>query len=512
MSWQLRAKAELEKRRRQEAAILETPADWRTWLETLFPTHVWGGFAHRHAELWEWVWSIERGISPRPFVAIWPRKAGKSTSAELAAVAIGARDIRPYVWYVRETQDQADGSVTNIMDLLESASIEKYHPRMAERELGKYGRPRAWRRQQIRTASGLTIDAIGLDTARRGAKVKENRPGFIILDDIDGKHDGLKKTRKKIEIITTSLLPAGAQDVAVLAIQNLIIPNGVFAKLAGIADEQADFLANRIVSGPYPAVEGLEVEQREGQFRIIGGTPTWEGQDLTVCQSNIDLWGYTAFLQEAQHEVDAPLGGIWDHVEFQRVDWADVPDMVRGAVWVDPAVTSTDQSDAMGIQADGVAEDGKIYRFFSWEQVTTPEDAIRRAILKALELGFTTVGVETDQGGDTWRSVYGLVWGKLLGSGDLDRFFTEGPSGEKIPPVQPGFRSAKAGAGHGSKVERNQRMLAHYERGNVIHVRGTHKALERALKRFPLTKPFDLVDAAYWAWWDVSGQGGIWFA
>lgn len=493
MSWPLRAKAELERRKRLEAVRLETPTDWRNWLETLFPTHVSGGFAHRHKELWDWVWSIEQDVRPRPFVAVWPREGGKSTSAELAAVAVGARGLRPYIWYVRETQDQADGSVTNIMDLLESASIEKYHPRMAEREIGKYGRPRAWRRQQIRTASGLTIDAIGLDTARRGARVKENRPGFIIFDDLDGKHDSLKKTRKKVETLTTSLLPAGSQDVAVLAIQNLIIPQGVFARLAGIADEPADFLADRVVSGPYPAVEGLEVEQRNGRFHITAGRPTWNGQDLEVCQGNIDSWGYTAFLQEAQHEVDAPPGGIWDHVEFQRIDWADAPDIVRGAVWVDPAVTSTDQSDAMGIQADGVDEDDKVYRFFSWEQVTTPEDAIKRAILKALELGFTTVGVETDQGGDTWRSVYDRVWEKLQGNDGLPE-----------DAIMPHFQSAKAGAGHGSKVERNQRMLADYERGNVVHVRGTHRALERALKRFPLTKPFDLVDAAYWSWRDMS--------
>lgn len=493
MSLQLQARAELEKRKRLEAVRLETPTDWRNWLNTLFPVHVSGGFAPRHIELWDWVWSIEQGVRPRPFVGVWPREGGKSTSAELAAVAVGARDIRPYIWYVRETQDQADGSVTNIMDLLESASIEKYHPRMAEREMGKYGRPRAWRRQQIRTASGLTIDAIGLDTARRGARVKENRPGFIIFDDIDAKHDGLRKTRKKIETLTTSLLPAGSQDVAVLAIQNLIIPQGIFARLAGVADEPADFLADRIVSGPYPAVEGLEVEQRNGRFHITAGAPTWDGQDLGVCQGNIDSWGYTAFLQEAQHEVDAPPGGIWDHVEFQRIDWADLPDIVRGAVWVDPAVTSTDQSDAMGIQADGVAEDDKIYRFFSWEQVTTPEDAVKRAILKCLELGFTTVGIETDQGGDTWRSVYDRVWEKLVENDGLPE-----------DAIKPHFQSAKAGAGHGSKVERNQRMLADYERGNVIHVRGTHRALERALKRFPLTKPFDLVDAAYWSWRDMS--------
>ena len=496
LSWRLRAKAELERRRRVERDSLVVPEYWHDWLIELFSEHVSGGFAERHQELWDWVWNIEKGIRPHPFVGVWPREGGKSTSAELAVVALGARNIRRYVWYVRETQDQADGSVTNIMDLLESASIERYFPQLGERELGKYGRPRAWRRQQLRTASGFTVDAIGLDTARRGAKVKEQRPDFMVFDDIDGKHDTLKATKKKVETITTSLLPAGSQDVAVLAIQNLIIPQGVFARLAGVADESADFLADRIVSGPYPAVEDLEVEQREGRFYIIAGQPTWNGQDLAVCQKNIDTWGYTAFLQEAQHEVDAPPGGIWDHVEFQHCEWAALPDFVRGGVWVDPAVTSTDQSDAMGIQADGIAEDSKIYRLYSWEQITSPEDAIKRAFLKCFDLGFDTVGVETDQGGDTWYSVCYRVWEKLIKSGTIEE-----------ETIMPTLKFEKAGAGYGSKVERNQRMLADYEKGMVIHARGTHKALERALKRFPLTKPFDLADAAFWSWHSLRERG-----
>lgn len=462
----------------------------------LFPHHVDGGFAGHHKELWRWVWGIEPRVRPRPFVAVWPREGGKSTSAELAIVALGARGVRPYIWYVRETQDQADGSVTNIMDLLESTAIERYYPALAEREIGKFGTPRAWRRQQLRTASGFTVDAIGLDTARRGAKVKEHRPGFIVFDDIDGKQDTLKTTLKKIDIITTSLLPAGSQDCAVLAIQNLIIPTGVFAALVGKVAESADFLADRIVSGPYPAVMNAEVSQRNGRHMLVGGEPTWAGQDLTACQANIDTWGYSAWLHEAQHQVDAPLGGIWNHIEFQHVDWEQLPAFERGAVWVDPAVTSTDQSDAMGIQADGLGVDGKLYRLYSWEQITSPEDALRRATLKCLELGFTTVGVETDQGGDVWLPAYNHVWEELVRSG-----------GVAARARQPTFRQDKAGAGHGSKVARNQLMLVDYEHGKVIHVRGTHTALERALKRFPKTKPLDLVDAAYWSWYDLMGRG-----
>ncbi len=171
------------------------------------------------------------------------------------------------------------------------------------------------------------------------------------------------------------------------------------------------------------------------------------------------------------------------------MDYDQAPAIERGAVWVDPAVTATDESDAMGIQADGLGVDGKLYRFYSWEQVTSPEDALKRAILKCVELGFDTVGVETDQGGDVWRPAFSHVWEHLVAD-------------KEVPPgtVRPIFQQAKAGAGQGSKVARNQRMLVSYEQGRVVHVRGTHRTLERALKRFPKTKPYDLVDAAFWGW------------
>jgi hypothetical protein len=50
-----------------------------------------------------------------------------------------------------------------------------------------------------------------------------------------------------------------------------------------------------------------------------------------------------------------------------------------------------------------------------------------------------------------------------------------------------------------SSLERAARMLVSYEQGRIVHVLGDHAALERALRRFPLRKPFDLVGAAYWS-------------
>jgi len=434
---------------------------------------------------------------PPPFIGIWPRGSGKSTDAEAGGVEIGAQKKRNYCWYVRETQDQADKSVFNINQLLESGTIEQYYPLMSQRALSKYGKPKGWRRNRLVTAGGYTVDAMGLDTALRGIKVEENRPDLIILDDVDSRHDTIVTTTKKEQIITDSILPAGASNVAVLAIQNLMLPDGVFSRLV---DGRADFLRNRVVSGPHPAVKNLAYTQKDGKFVVTGGEPTWpEGQGLNIVQDQINLWGISAFLREAQHEVEK-TGGMYDHIEFQQVKWDEIPELVRTCVWVDPAVTSTDQSDSMGIQADMLGVDDIIYRLFSWEAITSPEDALKRAIRKAIELGSNTVGVETDQGGDTWKSVYARALEEV--KREMKEELSEEAYNNIVWPV---FRSAKAGAGHGSKAHRGQLMLADYERGKIKHVIGTHTVLEKALRRFP-NKPLDLADAGYWSWADLRNR------
>lgn len=297
---------------RQWAGI-PAPAGWREWLTTLFPVHVKAGFAAHHAEMWEWVWSIELESVPRPFVAIWARGGGKSTGAELGTTALGLRGRRRYALYVRQTQELADKSVANIGALLESRAVERHYPQHADRLVSKFGKSKGWRRNRLRTAGGFTVDALGLDTAARGVKVEDQRPDLIVLDDIDDKHDSPKITLRKIETITHSILPAGSMNVAVLAIQNLIIPDGVFTRLV---DGRADYLADRIVSGPHPAVRGLETEQETDpetgtrRYRIVAGTATWAGQSIEECEAELNRIGLEAFLKECQHEVQEKREGL----------------------------------------------------------------------------------------------------------------------------------------------------------------------------------------------------------
>ena len=289
------------------------PAKWAPWLAAIAPRHVRAGFAERHVIFWRHVWAITRDAAPDPFVGIWPRGGAKTTSMELGAVAMGARGTRTYALYVRGTQERADDSVTNIAAVFESDGIARHYPAHAERRVGKHGNSKGWRRNRVWTAGGFVIDAIGLDVAARGVKLEDQRPDLLIFDDLDEKHDTPATTAKKIQTITTSLLPAGATNAAVFGLQNLIIPDGIFGQLA---DGRADFLARRIVSGPHPAVEGLRTAAREdpgsGLTRhvIVGGTATWAGQDLATCQRQIDEWGRDAFAKEAQHDVQPRGEGL----------------------------------------------------------------------------------------------------------------------------------------------------------------------------------------------------------
>lgn len=471
------------------------PESWDRWLFELFPSYFPAPFAARHRDMWEWVESIPAEKRPPAFVGIWGRGGAKSTNAEAVAVYLGATERRKYVLYISETQEQADDHVGNIAEMLESPRFAEHYPKAADRKVGKFGNSKGWRRNRLRCANGFIVDAMGLDSARRGAKIEDARPDLIIIDDIDGQEDSKVTVDKKIRSLTQKILPAGAYNLAVLAIQNLIHPDSIFSQMY---DGRADFLANRIVSGPFPAIEGLTTELRDGRYMITGGDATWEGQNLDRCQQMLDDMGLSAFLKECQHDVEAPLGGIWDHVEFKHIDFDELPDLVRVSLWVDPAVTNTDQSDNQAISISGIDEDGKMYRLFAWEQRSSPRATLRLAVLKAIEYGSLMVGVETDQGGDVWLSAYEKAVDDLVSEG----LITEDQA--------PQFQQAKAGAGHGSKVHRNALVLADYERGNIIHVRGTHQTMERAYRRFPLTKPYDWVDASYWDWNDLRGSWYAW--
>lgn len=272
------------------------------WLRALFPSYISAPFAPYHLAFWDWVWSIQDGQPQDPFVAVWPRGGGKSTNAELACAAVGALKKRRYGIYVSGTQEQADKHVDSVATVLESDALASgQYSAIARPLLGKYGNQRGWRRSRLRASNGFTIDALGLDTAIRGVKVDFDRPDLIVLDDVDEPLDTTLIIDRKLVALTRSVLPAIANHGAVLAVQNLVNGNGIFARMV---NGSADFLVNRTLSGPYPALLGMEYRTEGERTILTAGTPTWEHMGLMACQKAVDTYGLRAFLVECQHDID----------------------------------------------------------------------------------------------------------------------------------------------------------------------------------------------------------------
>lgn len=282
------------------------PTEPLAWLRTMFPAYFPIEFAEHHKAFWRKVWAVERNEKPEADIEVWPRGGGKTTHAETAVVMAGVRGRRKYILYVRRTQKRADDAVGNIAKMLGSTAIAEHYPLHAQRYVGAFGKQGEWRRERIRTNGGLIIDALGLDTATRGVKIDEERPDMIIFDDIDEPLDGPNMTEKKATIMKSSVIPAGSSTCWFLGVQNLITKHGVFSQLV---TGQADFLSDAVVSGPIPAIRNLVWEwgkhPKTGRRCgiIKSGTPTWEGQNLAICQRMIYDSSISTFLKECNHDV-----------------------------------------------------------------------------------------------------------------------------------------------------------------------------------------------------------------
>jgi hypothetical protein len=284
---------------------------WPDWLRTYAPQTFTGSFASFHCEFWDWYWEITLkrlrgeplGDEESVFLAIWSRGQGKSSNVEWAAIVEGALFGSGYVLYVSGTQALADSHVASIRERIESERVARDYPHISNPKIGRFGNQYGWSQSVLITVGGWAIRPIGLDVGVRGGRVGDTRPTLIILDDVDDFSDSPAVVEKKLAAITRSIIPAGGRGTVILGAQNLIHRNSVFNQ---IVSRKSSALNRRIVSGPFPAFEGLEIEHvsaADGPRNVItAGAPTWEDMDLEACQKFLDDSGREAFLAEYQHD------------------------------------------------------------------------------------------------------------------------------------------------------------------------------------------------------------------
>jgi len=465
--------------------IKADPDDYRAWLAEAFPEYVVHPFAQRHIDLWSWISSIEAGKRNRPFVAIWPRGGAKSTTAELGNAYLGIKGTRKYALYISETQDQADKHVATIASMLEKAGVDRL--------LNKYGSSKGWRRNRLRTADGFTIDALGLDSASRGIKVEDKRPDMMTFDDIDNLEDSPDRVKRKLKTITQTILPAGSPDLSVLFVQNLIHSNSVMSKLRR---GRSDFLVDRVVSGPFPALEGTfdyEFSAELDKFVITSGTPSWEGQSIEACEAYINTSGPRSFVRECQQDVkDDDPDALWKREEIDKnriTDRSLVPEFDYVITAVDPSASSGAESDECGIVTVARGIDGHGYVLDDRSLIAKPERWAELS-LGAYE-GFASNYVigEGNNGGEMVETVIKLVARE---------------SGRK----EPFYKMVWAAEG---KRTRAEPVSTFYSTNKVHHV-GTFPDLEDEMVTWvpKVRKSPNRIDALVWAMTElglIAGSG-----
>ena len=185
----------------------------------------------------------------------------------------------------------------------------------------------------------------------------------------------------------------------------------------------------------------------------------------------------------AEQITDIP-GALWTQklLDATRVAAADVPDLVRLGIALDPAATSSDTSDEMGIVAGGRGANGHGYILRDASLRGTPMACARHAIFLYDTLEADVLIAEVNNGGEWIGTVLALV------AADMWR------KGER-PTKELHYKQVHASRG---KVTRAEPIAAIFERERA-HIVGTLPDLEEQLVTWvPGMRSPDRSDAMVW--------------
>lgn len=258
---------------------------------------------------------------------MWSRGHMKSTVARRVAVVDAVISLYyglgGYCLYFSGTDKKTEKHAISIDRLLKSPRIRQHAPALGqvmredEREKDKAGRSMGWKATFFYTAANYIFHFGSLQSGLAGGNIDDIRPTLIIPDDIDDRKDSAVVSETNFNLLTTEILPMGAQGTLTFWAQNLI---SRFSAMYRIYKGHARVLTDRRPSKPVPAIIKstlrLELRAIKGIVRDVilpGAVATWPWFDIAACQAEINRMGLPAFLRECQHEVEQSTEGLMIH-------------------------------------------------------------------------------------------------------------------------------------------------------------------------------------------------------
>lgn len=327
----------LESDPRQKARTLIN-AGWRVFYAALFGESFVEGLDSEetddchHSEAIEWHWkarlALLRGERPPGdwfvYFPTWARGNMKTTIGRAMlvtdAILSWAHHKSGYALIPGGSSNKIKTHASSIEAMLHSPRVVAVCPLLSRVKRNEMGRSRGWTATYIHTEAGYVFHFLGIEQGMAGANIEGVRPTFIQPDDIDSRDDSPLITERKFRALTWEILPSRQADTLVYWAQNIISRYSVRYR---IEKQHVAVLTNRKPTQPVPAVRGLKVERRlvDGIWRdvVIDGRCTWRRWNLQRVQDEIDTYGLTAFLREAQHEVEQTNLDLMVHTWDDRV-------------------------------------------------------------------------------------------------------------------------------------------------------------------------------------------------
>lgn len=359
-------------------------------------------FAEAHLE-WAamaatWTKAPGGDTGPREAI-IAPRETGKSTWWFLLLPMWAAA--HGHVKFAAAFADSASQAETHLAtfkhELETNAALREDYPELTAPRVRNRGAVAADRVSQYQAESGFVFAARGITSSTLGLKVGELRPDLIILDDIEPDEASYSSDQmtKRLGTLTDAILPLST--VARVVVVGTVTMEG------------------SIVHQLSKAAKGLEVSDwivREG---FVGHhyLPILTDDDGAERSMWPERWSLEWLLKMrgsrtfAKNYLNDPVGADGDYWTLPLFRHERLEACPYVLLSVDPAVTSKASSDQTGIAVLGFQPRDRRVEVRKAFGVRLAPEGIRARVLAELA-DDPTIGlvlVETNQGGEVWRSI-----------------------------------------------------------------------------------------------------------
>jgi phage terminase large subunit-like protein len=241
-----------------------------------------------------------------------------------------------------------------------------------------------------------------------------------------------------------------AKEEAWFALRTTITYTHAKGKFIGnvIAKNWAWDLARKAESGVDPEFEYFKITAYQA---VEAGILSKE--EVDQAQRDLPSRIFKMLYEADFAEIEGALW-TWDLIDSTRVN--EYPDLVHIAVAIDPAVTSTKESDETGIIAGGKSADGHIYIISDLSGIYTPQGWAAKALMAYNKYKADRIVAEVNNGGDLVETV--------------------------IRNIDKNVSYSKVSASRG-KIRRAEPIEALYEQGRVPHV-GSFQKLEEQMTSY----------------------------